>query len=52
MSCRHEWTGETVQDAPVGVFIASMKAVRCPSCYRDWRRIAMITEPSRDDTAG
>jgi hypothetical protein len=43
---------DLVMDAPAMVVIASMRAIHCPQCEAGWKRIAIATEPSRDDRAG
>lgn len=50
LACKHEWMDDLVMDAHVRVVIASMRAVRCPLCHAGWKRIAIATEASRDDT--
>jgi hypothetical protein len=52
LACKNEWMDDLVYNAHFRVVIASMQAVRCPLCHAGWKRIAIITEPSRDDTAG
>jgi hypothetical protein len=32
MACKHEWLAETVIEAPVAVWVASVNAIRCPKC--------------------
>ena len=38
--CRHEWIGELIVDAPVEVAAASMRALHCPVCGADHKRVA------------
>jgi hypothetical protein len=51
LACHHRWMHDLVMDAPAMVVIASMRAIHCPQCEAGWKRIAIATEPSRDDTA-
>ena len=41
LACRHEWTGEVVEDAPADVVTASMRALVCPVCHAGWHRIVV-----------
>jgi hypothetical protein len=50
-NCGHRWCAETVTDAPVGVVIASWKALHChqPGCGADWRKLAFVANPETPD---
>jgi hypothetical protein len=50
LACRHEWTGETVQDAPAEVWTAAVRVLRCPACGARWHAIAFRT-PREDEAA-
>jgi hypothetical protein len=40
ITCKHEWLAETVFDAPVSVFTASLLALSCPKCGAAAKNIA------------
>ena len=42
LSCRHEWVGEAIADAPAHAVIAVLRALRCPECGIGPKRIAEI----------
>lgn len=42
LDCAHEWARETVENAPFDVVIAVMRAVYCPACGADSRRVVMV----------
>ena len=52
LACKNEWMDDLVSHAHFRVVIASMRAIHCPACKTGWKRIVIITEASRDDTAG
>ena len=40
LACKHEWLAETVIEAPVEVWAASVKAIRCPACGATSNKVA------------
>jgi hypothetical protein len=47
-ACETAFAGELVQHAPAGVLIASMRAVYCPGCGADWRRLFLVATPAEE----
>ena len=39
-ACKHEWLAETIIEAPIGLWWASIKALRCPVCGVGPKKIA------------
>lgn len=40
IACKHEWLAETVTEAPVEIWAASVKAIRCPTCGATAKNVA------------
>ena len=38
-ACRHVFEAELVENAPVAIFLASLKSVRCPNCGVGYKKI-------------
>ena len=41
IKCSHEWVAQVVEDAPVAVWTASIKAIQCPACGAVSKQIAL-----------
>jgi hypothetical protein len=39
--CSHRFGGDVVVEAPVSVFSASAKSLRCPSCGANYKKLDM-----------
>ena len=40
LDCKHKWLADTVLDAPIEVWSASVRALSCPACGAGPKRIA------------
>ncbi len=40
IACKHEWMADTIVEAPVSVWTASVQALACPSCGKGFKSIA------------
>ena len=44
--CGHRFDAEVIVDAPIELFLKSLKSVRCPQCCGGYRKLSFPTEPT------
>ena len=42
-ACQKKFQGDVVTDAPVKVFVVSVREMRCPHCGAGYKKLAFVT---------
>lgn len=49
-ACHHEWEGEILQDVEISTWLAHTKALRCPKCGANWKRLSFKLDGTQKAT--